>query len=127
MYEAKYGGKARYVVFHEGMTTNGHAPAATPVEQSESVEPDDEQPDNGAVTEEPALEEDQAQDDSGSVEGVGLFGRTEAAADDDRSPDAEIVDVEPAETPEQHATGDEEPASPLSEARRRRRLRFPPR
>jgi hypothetical protein len=102
----------------------------TPVEPSvegDTVEHADVLTDNGAVTEEPGLEEDEAQEDSGSVEGVGLFGRTEAAADDDRSPDAEIVDVEPAETPDQHATGDEEPASPLSEARRRRRLRFPPR
>ena len=109
-----------------------HAPAADSRRaRARAWNPSDEQPDNGAVTEEPALEgATEAQDDSGSVEGVGLFGRTRgAAADDDRSPDAEIVDVGAGrERPSSTPTGDEEPTRPrLSEARRRRRLRFPPR
>lgn len=147
MYQAKYGGKARYVVYHDGMTTNGPAPAAAPVEQAQTEDPSEEQPEivslpepvessddaemveqvdtlteNGAVTEEPALE-DEADEDAGRVEGVGLFGRTEPPADDD----TEVVDTQPAEIPESEATHDDGPSSTLSEARRRRRLRFPPR
>jgi diguanylate cyclase (GGDEF)-like protein len=131
MYEAKHRGKARYVVFHEGLSPNGARvvhPAddfAKAVEHAEALE--NEAEDEGQaepeieihrepVAEEPAAEEPAAE--SAVAE--------EAVAEEP----AGEQDVE--EAPVEAGNGrpqDDEPAtaSTLSEARRRRRMRFPPR
>jgi hypothetical protein len=75
------------------------------------------------------------------VEGVGLFGRTEPPPEEELQSETENTEVEDAGTEDaepEDAGAAAEPAdvappadnaapSPLSEARRRRRLRFPPR
>ena len=146
MYQAKYGGKARYVVYHDGMpqTQADAAPAPEPAEEplvddAEVTEHADALTENGALVEEPLAEE------TGGVEGVGLFGRTERPPEEELQSEAENTEVEDAGTEDAEAEdagaeaaaaaepsdvappADSAAPSPLSEARRRRRLRFPPR
>jgi diguanylate cyclase (GGDEF)-like protein len=161
MYEAKRSGKARFVVFHEGMTTNGAGAGgpAKAVEHADELEPDDvveveaaEEPEpmpavevREAAEEEPAPSEEppglgaEAQieihrepvassspdsDDQPAVE---------EPADDQPADDQPAVEEpaveEPAEGSGNGRPQEAEPpiATSLSEARRRRRQRFPPR
>ena len=106
------------------------------MDDAEVTEHADALTENGALVEEPLAEE------TGGVEGVGLFGRTEpppeeevqseaenTEADDAGTEDAEAEDAEAAtaEPTDVAPPADSAAPSPLSEARRRRRLRFPPR
>jgi hypothetical protein len=60
---------------------------------------------------------------------VGLFGRTEPSGEEGHpageAEDAGAGDAEPADAPPAPPAESDGPPSPLSEARRRRRLRFP--
>ena len=142
MYEAKHRGKARHVVFHEGMTPNGAGAAPPPEEPAKAVEhadaletepPEDEeaapeieirrepQAEEGvaeqSVAEEPVPEEPVAEEPLAE----------EPLAAETVTEDAPVVE-EQSESADNGALGDEPGvASTLSEARRRRRMRFPPR
>jgi diguanylate cyclase (GGDEF)-like protein len=159
MYEAKRSGKARHVVFHEGMTANGAAPddAARAVEHAEQLEADAvvdavvpvEEPEPADAVEveqaaepestwvEPELAKSEA---DGSEAGVEPELDDEAEIEIHREPAAaaappnsgESAQTDPQEPAEDAGNGrpsEPEPrvASSLSEARRRRRRRFPPR
>jgi diguanylate cyclase (GGDEF)-like protein len=155
MYEAKRSGKARFVVFHEGLTTNGaaaadsakaveHAGELEPVDADQVAEPADEpEPEPvDAVEVEEAVEERSAEEPQGVPEaeaeaveeqpemepGLG----TDAEIEIHREPATESEPQEPGELEQAEGNGrPEEPepgvATSLSEARRRRRQRFPPR
>jgi hypothetical protein len=121
MYEAKRNGKARFVVFHEGLSSNG-APAV----QEEAVEPEDYAA--------PAEEQEAAPELEPEV-----HIETDAEIEIHREPLADApAEEEPvtAPAPEEPAAGEDNGQAPeadpriassLSEARRRRRQRFPPR
>jgi diguanylate cyclase (GGDEF)-like protein len=127
MYQAKYGGKARHVVYNETITTNG-AEAEAETAEPQAVEHADVLGDEldeelAEGTEEVAVAEEQvgADDEPASVEGIGLFQRTQ-------EPESFEEDEAAEPAVEQAADAQDIPAgSALSEARRRRRMRFPPR
>jgi diguanylate cyclase (GGDEF)-like protein len=142
MYQAKDSGKARYVVYHEGMTWAGPSvpasaqdgaaaveeePADTePIDQTDAVEAGavehaDVLDEESGLEAEPAIEEEPPAEKRRVVEGAGLFERTE-------QPEAEeptAAEERPVKPPGED--GGQAPGPALSEARRRRRLRFPPR
>jgi diguanylate cyclase (GGDEF)-like protein len=148
MYEAKRSGKARYVVFHEGMTANG-APAEQ-VEHEDVVDALEavEEPEPAQVVESeeeaPAAEEGEAQEVQAPQPEEGLEPEVDGEAEIEihREPVAAatasppnsgesgpVESEEPAEDAGNGRPREPEPrvATSLSEARRRRRQRFPPR
>jgi diguanylate cyclase (GGDEF)-like protein len=135
MYEAKRSGKARFVVFHEGMTTDGSvaADSAQAIEHADELEPD-EVVDVEAVEEEPAPHEEPPE--LGAETEIEIHREPVAPSpDSDDQPAAEEPAVEePAGDQAAEGAGNGRPqeaeppiATSLSEARRRRRQRFPPR
>jgi diguanylate cyclase (GGDEF)-like protein len=130
MYQAKYGGKARYVVYHDGMPAPEQPDDAEPYpERSEQpIEPRVVEHAD-ALEEEPLVEEELPEPEPSPepppiareariIEGAGLFERTEPPGTEEEASDS----VEPP-----GEDGGSDPGPALSEARRRRRLRFPPR
>jgi diguanylate cyclase (GGDEF)-like protein len=126
MYEAKRNGKARFVVFHEGLSTNG-----TPAVQEEAVEPEERAaaPDEGETA--PELETEAHIETEAEAE-IEIHrepvGEPTGEEELEEEPTAEPAIEEPegggnGQAPE----ADPRIASSLSEARRRRRQRFPPR
>jgi diguanylate cyclase (GGDEF)-like protein len=112
MYKAKRSGKSRFIVFHEGIAATDEAAVESPkaVEHADELEPEE------------AVDVEAAEVEPVEVEAA----EVEAA-------EVEAIDMESAEAPEP-ASGDGRPpesespaATTLSEARRRRRKRFPPR
>jgi diguanylate cyclase (GGDEF)-like protein len=149
MYEAKDSGKARYVVYHEGMKWAGH-PGRPPAQDGAGAaeeEPAVSEPTAGqseaveaqAVEHADVLEEEPPPSEEAKIiEGAGLFERTEkpgaeeattaeepAAIEEPGSADDAAEEPPPVKPPGEDGSGQPGPA--LSEARRRRRLRFPPR
>jgi diguanylate cyclase (GGDEF)-like protein len=141
MYQAKESGKARYVVYNEGMPGNGRRPSveaeleateealsahraeapekAEPVDEARVEEPPaEEEPVEAEVVEEELVQEEPAEEEPVAEEPV------------DEEPEQAPVEQEPVEESpplsEPHAEDGEQPLPELSEARRRRRLRFPP-
>ncbi len=124
MYAAKRSGKARFVVFHDGMSANGAAgePEAPAEALAEALEPEagealapDEAPEAGdAVEAEPAAGIEPEADELVEIEIHRESGEEEAGQ---------------ADSTDNGAAPETEPgfASTLSEARRRRRRRLPPR
>jgi diguanylate cyclase (GGDEF)-like protein len=161
MYEAKRNGKARFVVFHEGLSTNGtpadHEPGR---EADHAADHPDDHPETGAPAEPEAPGAVEPQEQPEPEPGPAPELEPEAHVETDAeieihrepvaepSPEDEPVaepaaeepvaeGAEVAEEPEEATAGsggngqapEAEPrmASSLSEARRRRRQRFPPR
>jgi diguanylate cyclase (GGDEF)-like protein len=126
MYEAKSRGKAQHAVFHEGMSRNSRE-AGAPDEPEKAVEHAQ------------ALESDTGDEQTAPEEAVSEEAVSEAAvatetvvqdvAEEAVAAGEPAVPEEPAESPDNGPSQDGEPgvASTLSEARRRRRMRFPPR
>ncbi len=153
MYEAKRNGKARFVVFHEGLSANGapaepqaddpakaveHAESLEPIEPSETVEPRAEESlSEGPVSEELPAREPPVEPEQELDRAVEIEIRREPIVppppkiDEEPAPEAAAEEpVEPGGNGRpQQAEPEPEPrmASSLSEARRRRRQRFPPR
>jgi diguanylate cyclase (GGDEF)-like protein len=146
MYEAKRSGKARHVVFHEGITGNGAAAeqaepddvvdAVEAVEEpqpAEAVEVEEETPTaaDGGAEEAPEGEEGLAPEVGADSE-IEIHREPVAAVSGSPPNSGESGPAEPQEHAEDAGNGrprEPEPqiATSLSEARRRRRQRFPPR
>jgi diguanylate cyclase (GGDEF)-like protein len=152
MYAAKRSGKARYVVFHEAMTTEQLEPEDV-IDAVEAVEEPEPEPVDSVQVEEPVetVEEEPAGErEAEQFEPPNADAQSEADLEPELSADAEIeihrepaaaasppnsgefAKTEPPQPAEEAGNGrpsEPEPqvATSLSEARRRRRQRFPPR
>jgi diguanylate cyclase (GGDEF)-like protein len=130
MYQAKFSGKARFVVYHEGMAENGRPspPATEEIEvrdERAELPPDEEEAgaEAQAIEHADVLEEEPLPEEREITREPGLFARTESLTDEkEPPPDEEDPGVEPSVA----AGAEAVETDALSEARRRRRLRFPP-
>jgi diguanylate cyclase (GGDEF)-like protein len=138
MYEAKHRGKARFVVFHEGLAGNGgpagdgaqpEPPAereAQAVEHAEALEAElaEELPAGAEIAAGGTGELDELDEAGEASEAAGEEQGVEAESEPDAAEQEELV--ESAGNGRQQED-ESSLASTLSEARRRRRRRFPPR